>query len=279
MNTGRNSKQTHCLCRDTGGKGKLLGQRTSFNTLDNWGHKTPIQPKKRKDDRKEKVKGSWPWTHTTLSVTKREREKEDSAHWNISRVDYNKIPLLSWSSQFWEKHCWMWIFVLGSTPPAHAGTRWNKSSDPSEAKQKVLCPVTEHICILAVKTRNDRAYLYISCENTQWHRSICLHTSTLVSKADHHWVCTLSVNIDCLFNCYSWIARCDINTRTQVLSLIPNVCLELSILIKTSLTLRLTARMSNIIHDSHKGGKGCLYQAYSIFWLQTAARPPWLDLH
>ena len=109
-----------------------------------------------------------------------------------------------------------------------------------------------------------RQYLYISCENTQWNRSICLHTSTLVSKADYHWVCTLCVNTDCLFNCYSWMARCDINTRTQDLSLIPNVCLELAILIQTSLTLRLTARMFNIKHDSHAGGKGCLYQAYSI---------------
>ena len=35
----------------------LQAQRTSFNTLDNWGHKTPTQSK-RKKDRKEKVKGS-----------------------------------------------------------------------------------------------------------------------------------------------------------------------------------------------------------------------------
>ena len=38
------------------------GQRT----LDNWGHKTPTQSKKRKD-RKQKVKGSQPETHTTHS--------------------------------------------------------------------------------------------------------------------------------------------------------------------------------------------------------------------
>ena len=69
MNTGRNSKQTTCLCRDTGRKGTLLAQHTSFNTLDNWGRKTPSQSKKRKGDRKEKVKGSWPWTHTMHSVT------------------------------------------------------------------------------------------------------------------------------------------------------------------------------------------------------------------
>ena len=67
MNTC-NSKQTTCLCRDTGGKRKLQAQRTSFNTLDNWGHKIPTQSKKRKD-RKEKVKGSWPWTHTMHSDT------------------------------------------------------------------------------------------------------------------------------------------------------------------------------------------------------------------
>ena len=35
----------------------LPAQRTSFYTLDNWGHKTPTQSKKRKD-KKEKVKGS-----------------------------------------------------------------------------------------------------------------------------------------------------------------------------------------------------------------------------
>ena len=58
MNTGRNSKQTTCLCRDTGAKGTPLAQRTSFNTLDNLGHKAPTQSKKKKDDRKEKVKGS-----------------------------------------------------------------------------------------------------------------------------------------------------------------------------------------------------------------------------
>ena len=73
MNTGRSSKQTTCLCRDTGGKGTLPAQRTSFNTLDNWGHKTPTQSK-RKRNRKEKVKGSWPETHTIHSVTRR-REK------------------------------------------------------------------------------------------------------------------------------------------------------------------------------------------------------------
>ena len=38
----------------------LQAQRTSFNTLDNWGHKTPTQSKKKKDDRKEKVKGHSP---------------------------------------------------------------------------------------------------------------------------------------------------------------------------------------------------------------------------
>ena len=52
MNTGRNSKQTTCLCRDTGEKGTLQAQRTSFNTLDNWGHKTPTQSKKRTTNKK-----------------------------------------------------------------------------------------------------------------------------------------------------------------------------------------------------------------------------------
>ena len=61
MNTGLNSKQTTCLCRDTGGKGTLPAQHTTFNTLDNWGHNTPTQSKRIKD-RKEKIKGSWPGT-------------------------------------------------------------------------------------------------------------------------------------------------------------------------------------------------------------------------
>ena len=73
MNTGRNSKRTTCLCRDTGGKGMLPAQRTSFNTLVNWGHKTPTQSK-RKRNRKEKVKGTWPKTHTIHSITLRRWE-------------------------------------------------------------------------------------------------------------------------------------------------------------------------------------------------------------
>ena len=59
---------TTCYCWDTGGKGTLPAQRTNFNTLDNWGHKTPTQSKRRKD-RKEKIKGPWPGTHTIHSVT------------------------------------------------------------------------------------------------------------------------------------------------------------------------------------------------------------------
>ena len=45
---------TTCYCRDTGGKRTRWARRTSFNTLDNWGHETPTQSKKRKD-KKEKV--------------------------------------------------------------------------------------------------------------------------------------------------------------------------------------------------------------------------------
>ena len=59
MNTGHNSKQTTCLCRDTGGKGTLPAQHTGFNTLDNWGHKTPTQSK-RKRTRKKGLKGHGP---------------------------------------------------------------------------------------------------------------------------------------------------------------------------------------------------------------------------
>ena len=51
------------------GKEEALAQRgTSFNTLDNWGHETPTHSK-RKRNRKEKFKGSWPETHTIHADT------------------------------------------------------------------------------------------------------------------------------------------------------------------------------------------------------------------
>ena len=71
MNTGRNSKQTTCLCRDTGGKGTLLAQRTSFNTLDNWGHKIPTQSK-----RKKKIKGKKKKEKKRKKKKKKEKKKE-----------------------------------------------------------------------------------------------------------------------------------------------------------------------------------------------------------
>ena len=52
MNIGRNSKQTTCLCRDTGGKRTLPVQHTTFNTLDNWGHKTHTQSKRKRTGKK-----------------------------------------------------------------------------------------------------------------------------------------------------------------------------------------------------------------------------------
>ena len=48
------------------GKRTRRAQHTSFNTLDNWGHKTPTQSKRRKDS-KEKIKGSWPGANTIHS--------------------------------------------------------------------------------------------------------------------------------------------------------------------------------------------------------------------
>ena len=38
----------------------LRAQRASFNTSDNYGHKTPAESKKRKDDRKKRLKGHGP---------------------------------------------------------------------------------------------------------------------------------------------------------------------------------------------------------------------------
>ena len=52
MNTGRNSKQTTCLCRETGGKGTLPAQHTTFNTLDNWAIKPQPNQKGKGPERK-----------------------------------------------------------------------------------------------------------------------------------------------------------------------------------------------------------------------------------
>ena len=69
MNTVHNSKQTTCLCRDTGGKGTLPAQRTGFNTLDNWGHKTPTQSKRKRTGKK-RLKGRGPeHVYNTLGYT------------------------------------------------------------------------------------------------------------------------------------------------------------------------------------------------------------------
>ena len=66
MNTGRNSKQPTCLCRDTGGKGTLLAQHTSFNTFDNWGHRISTQSKRERTTGKKRLKGHGPGhTHCT----------------------------------------------------------------------------------------------------------------------------------------------------------------------------------------------------------------------
>ena len=52
MNTGHNSKQTTCLCRNIGGKGTLLAQHTTFNTLDNWAINPPPNQKGKGPERK-----------------------------------------------------------------------------------------------------------------------------------------------------------------------------------------------------------------------------------
>ena len=69
MNTGRNSKQTTCLCRDAGGKGMLPAQHRGFNTLDNWGHKAPTQSKRKRTGKK-RLKGHGPeHVYNTLGYT------------------------------------------------------------------------------------------------------------------------------------------------------------------------------------------------------------------
>ena len=51
----RQQLKTTCFCRDTGAKRTLRAQRASVKTSDNYGHRTPSQSKKRKDDRKEEA--------------------------------------------------------------------------------------------------------------------------------------------------------------------------------------------------------------------------------
>ena len=54
------NKHVTCLARDTVGKRTRRAQRTSFNTLDNWGHKTPTQSKKKRTTARN--------THNTLGT-------------------------------------------------------------------------------------------------------------------------------------------------------------------------------------------------------------------
>ena len=56
MNTGRKRKQKPASAGTLGGKGTLPAQRTGFNTLDNWGHKTPTQSKRKRTGKK-RLKG------------------------------------------------------------------------------------------------------------------------------------------------------------------------------------------------------------------------------
>ena len=47
------ANKTTCLCRDTGGKGRLLvRQHTTFNTLDNWAINPPLNQKGKGPERK-----------------------------------------------------------------------------------------------------------------------------------------------------------------------------------------------------------------------------------
>ena len=55
---GRTAQDVHL---DSHTAPELWAQRTSFNTLNNWGHKTPTQSKKDKGQER-KVKESWPET-------------------------------------------------------------------------------------------------------------------------------------------------------------------------------------------------------------------------
>ena len=52
MNTGHIANKTTRLCRDTGGKGTLPAQHTTFNTLDNWAITPPPNQKGKRPERK-----------------------------------------------------------------------------------------------------------------------------------------------------------------------------------------------------------------------------------
>ena len=54
------------LCRDTGGKGTLPAQHTTFNTLDNWTIKTPRNQKGKGPERK----GYRVWPGTCIQYTR-----------------------------------------------------------------------------------------------------------------------------------------------------------------------------------------------------------------
>ena len=88
MNSGRNSKQTTCLCRDTGGKGTLPAQHTAFNTLDNWAINPPPNQKGKGPERKgDRVMARN--MYTIHSVTYIHREKVSLIDSNIKRTMTN----------------------------------------------------------------------------------------------------------------------------------------------------------------------------------------------
>ena len=89
----RPQKQTSCLCRDTGGKGTLLAQCTSFNTLDNWGRKIPSQSKRERTAGKKRLKGHTLDTHNAL------HSDTFFFFWILFGVIWNGVrlrPLLVW---------------------------------------------------------------------------------------------------------------------------------------------------------------------------------------
>ena len=101
------------------GKEDALAQHTSFNTLNNWGHKTPTQSKSKRNQ-KEKFKGSWPETHTIHSVTIKQKKFCKGSN-SIKSSEYSLIcgahsntvqgPIVS------EGHSQLWHFVYMCSCP------------------------------------------------------------------------------------------------------------------------------------------------------------------
>ena len=87
MNTWTPAALTNKQPASAGGKGTLPAQRTGFNTLDNWGHKTPTQSKRKRTGKK-RLKGHGPkHVYNTLGYTKKkEKQAEENKTSMVKKI-------------------------------------------------------------------------------------------------------------------------------------------------------------------------------------------------